>query len=221
MRVLNRILAGVLLGVGLPISLLAIIAIVNPKTAAAEKAEATIALVLLGVTPTAIGGYLAFNANRQRQQAADERLRNLFFQLLREGNGQITPIRFAMEAGLDGEAAKTYLQARATEFDAVFNVSEQGTVSYYFDLGKTTALPGQANAERYDVILERVSAKRKTETARTVQQITHWKTHRVKTALSQLPATPIVLQQSVDKATAEETRRQLEAIGARVVIILK
>jgi hypothetical protein len=39
-----------------------------------------------------------------------------------------------METGLDGQTAKAYLDSRAKEFNAAYNVIEEGSFSYYFNV---------------------------------------------------------------------------------------
>ena len=57
---------------------------------------------------------------------------NLFFRLVKEGEGRITLMRFAMEAQLSGEEAKQFLAQKVKEFDGNFDVSEQGDIAYRF-----------------------------------------------------------------------------------------
>lgn len=213
-------MAGVLLGIGLPITLLAVNSLANPNTTPSDKMEATAALILFGLTPATVGGWLAYSLHQQRQQEKFDRLRSTFFRLLQESNGHLTPLRFAMETGLDGEAAKLYLQDRAKEFDAAFNVSEQGTISYFFDLG--SAHPGiSAATETYDLILEYVPFNRRSQALRLVRDLTGWRNQQAKQAIRNLSDAPVVLKQGVSKVIAEEARRKFDAIGARLLVVLK
>jgi hypothetical protein len=43
-------------------------------------------------------------------------------------------MQFAIAAGLSGEAAKTYLDQQAEQFEATFEVSDNGTIYYQFPL---------------------------------------------------------------------------------------
>ena len=220
MKLFTKVMAGVLLGIGLPITLLAVNSLANPNLPPSSKMEATAALVFFGLTPATVGGWLAYSLHQQRQQESRDRLRSTFFRLLQESNGHLTQLWFAMETGLDGEAAKLYLQERAKEFDAAFNVSEQGTISYFFDLG--SAYPGlSAATETYDLLLEYVPFNRKSRAGDLIQDLTGWQTHQINQTLRKLPRGPVVLKQGVSKVIAEETRHQFEAIGARLLIVLK
>lgn len=77
-------------------------------------------------------------------QKQHNHLRTVFFYLLQADNGHVTPIRFAMESGLDGKLAQAYLDERAKEFNATYNVTPEGNITYYFDLnaqGGSAQLP--------------------------------------------------------------------------------
>lgn len=85
--------------------------------------------------PAAVwGGWLAKSLYRQGQNEERDRLHSTFYRLLKEGNGQIAVMRFAMEAQLSAVAAKQYLDEKAKQFDAEFGVSEEGGIFYYFIL---------------------------------------------------------------------------------------
>ncbi|MGB7441180.1 MAG: hypothetical protein WA919_08945 [Coleofasciculaceae cyanobacterium] len=86
----------------------------------------------LGFPAVAWGGWLAWGLHHQAQQKVRERLHAAFYRLLTEGKGQITVMRFAMEANLPVAVAKKYLDEKATEFDATFDVSEEGSILYNF-----------------------------------------------------------------------------------------
>lgn len=68
------------------------------------------------------------------RQSREEILRASFFDLVKENQGQVTLMQFAMAANVSGEAAQQYLQDRAKEFGADFQVNDQGTVIYIFPL---------------------------------------------------------------------------------------
>ncbi|GAC1470556.1 MAG: hypothetical protein NVSMB70_15590 [Chamaesiphon sp.] len=56
--------------------------------------------------------------------------------MLKENHGHITVLRLTMEAKITASLAKQYLDELAKEFDATFDVSDEGVISYYFALGK-------------------------------------------------------------------------------------
>lgn len=133
MKLLTKIAAGILLGIGLPLTALAVEEIVNPDTADPNRGDAIAGLFLFGLPPSTLGGWLIWNGIRQNRKAERDRLRETFFRLVKEDQGHITSLRFSMETGLEGDAAKQYLDDRAKEFNASYNVTEEGKFSYFFD----------------------------------------------------------------------------------------
>ncbi|UBF25211.1 hypothetical protein K9N68_26890 [Kovacikia minuta CCNUW1] len=123
MKRITKIVAGILLGIGVPITLLAGARLLDPKTLPQDRLELGLALVILGLTPTAAGGWLAWGSHGAGLRENRDRLQSTFFRLLKENNGHLTVIRFAMESGLDGQSAKLYLDDRAKEFNAILLVS--------------------------------------------------------------------------------------------------
>lgn len=130
----SKIVAGTLIGLGLLGSLGFVEELIDPEESAEDKAEAVPGLVLtLGISAT--GAWMFWQGHRKFQQQERDRLRSILFHLLKENNGHVTALQFAMEAGLEGKFAKAYLDDQAREFNAAYNISEEGTVSYHFDLG--------------------------------------------------------------------------------------
>ncbi|MFN7349390.1 MAG: hypothetical protein ACK5S7_10605, partial [Dolichospermum sp.] len=56
----------------------------------------------------------------------------LFYELIRENQGKITPMDLAIKANFSGETGKRYLDAKAKEFGASVLESENEGQSYYF-----------------------------------------------------------------------------------------
>ncbi len=93
----------------------------------------------LGIPAIGAGGWLAWGLYREgknKKLALDkeesDRLQGIFFQMIRERNGQITVLHFAMETQLSAHQAKQYLEEQAQEFNADFEVSDRGDVVYRF-----------------------------------------------------------------------------------------
>jgi hypothetical protein len=89
--------------------------------------------MLLGVIPMVGGGVLL----ARLRPSQNIYLRSIFFQMLESGQSEMTVLQFAMQARIDGEEAKAYLDDRAREYEATFNVGPEGQVLYCF----THALP--------------------------------------------------------------------------------
>ncbi|WP_421658321.1 hypothetical protein [Leptothermofonsia sp. ETS-13] len=66
------------------------------------------------------------------QQSQRDKLNEVFYELLQEHQGQITVLDFAMTAKVSAIAARNYLDTRAKEFAAHFEVTERGDVFYLF-----------------------------------------------------------------------------------------
>jgi hypothetical protein len=104
--------------------------------------------LMFGVPTTLLGGWLVLGMYQQKRRntkalAAEknehlrlqEQARLLeFYQMLQANNGKITLLGFAMQSQLPATEAKEFLDQKAKEFNANFQVSEEGSISYHFDL---------------------------------------------------------------------------------------
>ncbi|MEO8893824.1 MAG: hypothetical protein ABI417_20245 [Coleofasciculaceae cyanobacterium] len=126
---LNKVIPGLLLAVGIPLSLFAATNLINP-----QQKDKTGALVLMvfALPATAAGGWLALGASKGGGNKGD-RLKSTFFELLMADNGRITVMQFAKATQLSKEEAKRYLDEKAKEFNATFDRDEKGSISYYFN----------------------------------------------------------------------------------------
>ncbi|NJR66280.1 MAG: hypothetical protein HC772_14665 [Leptolyngbyaceae cyanobacterium CRU_2_3] len=135
MKLISKITAGVLLGFGLVITLLAVVDLAQEDPESDDRSGAIAAFLIFGAPPAVLGSWMFWNGHRKYHRELSDRLRQTFFAVLKQSNGHITPIQFSMESGLDGTTAKAYLDARAKEFNANFNVTPDGNIVYYFELG--------------------------------------------------------------------------------------
>lgn len=133
MKRCKKVIAGLLLAFGIPFSLLLVTEILNPQTKPKDKDDAMAALFILTLPAAAVGGWLAWGIYKGGAKEESDRLKSAFFQLLMEGNGRITVIQFAKATQLSGEEAKRYLDEKAKEFNATFDVDDKGGISYYFN----------------------------------------------------------------------------------------
>ncbi|MGI8501305.1 MAG: hypothetical protein ACR2LR_09200 [Hassallia sp.] len=97
--------------------------------------------LVFGVPTLILGGWLALGLYRDSQQEkkminqqVSDRLQSLFYQMLQENNGRVTVLRFAMQSQLPPAVAREYLDEKAQEFHANFKVSDDGAISYHFDV---------------------------------------------------------------------------------------
>jgi len=83
------------------------------------------------VIPVVLGWWLwrRFQNVQKTQQNA---LNAIFYQLIQDHQGRITVLDFAMMAKLPAATAREFLDARAKEFSAHFEVTEQGDTFYVF-----------------------------------------------------------------------------------------
>ncbi len=113
-----------------------------PNKEALYQLEGTIQNgIIFGVPTLTLGGWLALSLYRQNRrekkvlkQRASENLQSLFYQMIQENKGRVTVLGFAMQSELPAASAKEFLDARAKEFNANFKVSDDGGVSYHFDV---------------------------------------------------------------------------------------
>lgn len=220
MRLVTKIAAGVLLGIGLPISVMAIWQIASPNVSAEDKSGSEAALVLFGLPPAVLGSWLIWNGRRLSRQELSDRLQATFFRLLQEHNGHLTALQFAMETGLNGEAARAFLDERAKEFNAGFNVTEEGKLSYYFDLGQSIAGTLPAASETYDVLVTNIPAQQQRQVVKVVKELTGLEWQQAKQLVRRLPE-PILIRSGVSRIAAADYRQRLEASGAEVLVVLK
>ncbi|NER84895.1 MAG: hypothetical protein F6K42_36345 [Leptolyngbya sp. SIO1D8] len=137
MRWVKKIVAGLLLIWGMPISLMAIVNLVNPQTAAEDKEGALAALAIFGLPPIALGGWLVFNLRQNRQALLaqeEQELEQLFLQIIQDNKGVVTLVTFATQTNLSLEASKTYLDEKAIQLNGLYEVSEAGGIVYRFPL---------------------------------------------------------------------------------------
>ncbi len=133
MKAIKKVSAGLLLTIGF-IFLMVPVAVVTRKESTPQDRIDALGSFVLGLPAAAWGGWLAWQLYRQGQQEVRDRLHSSFYRLIQQGNGQISLLRFAMETQLPTATAKHYLDEKAKEFDATFDVSEEGGIFYHFIL---------------------------------------------------------------------------------------
>jgi len=134
MILVKKVAAVVLIGFGSLLLAVGLYAPFNQTIAPEERASEFAACFAFGAPLTAWGTWIAWGLRQQHQKQLSDRLQAAFFSLLQQENGRVTPLSFAMATGLTGEIAKTYLDERAREFSANFDVDDKGNVFYCFNL---------------------------------------------------------------------------------------
>lgn len=82
-------------------------------------------------------GWRYYQRHQQKQLA---QLNAVFYRLIQENQGRMTTLDLAMAAKISGNVVQQYLEERAKEFAAHYEITEQGGIIYYFE----TALPGNS-----------------------------------------------------------------------------
>lgn len=86
-------------------------------------------LILFGIL-SALGGLWKYY--EQKQQERQEWLNMIFYQTLQKHQGKITTLDLAIAAKITGVEAQEFLQQRAQEFGAEFDVTDAGGILYCF-----------------------------------------------------------------------------------------
>ena len=76
----------------------------------------------------------AYKLYQQQQKHQLAYLDSVFYRLIKENQGRVTSLDLAMNAKLPGSKVQEYLDDRASEFAADFEVTEQGGILYYFQV---------------------------------------------------------------------------------------
>lgn len=97
--------------------------------------------LVFGLPTMVLGGCLSLGLYRQTkyekrllQQQLSDRLQSNFYQMLQQNQGRLTVLGFAMQSQLPASVAREYLDEKAKELNANFQVNEEGSVSYHFDI---------------------------------------------------------------------------------------
>lgn len=125
-----------------------------------------------------------------------------------------------MAAQLTATAAKQYLDHKAKEFDATFDVSNDGVISYYFPGASTSYIAASSSTtavdtNQFDIILEN-SGKNKIAVIKVIRKLIGLD---LKQAKDLVEATPTVIKRELTRLIAEDIKKQLEEVGAKVTIL--
>ena len=139
MKLIKKFLAGCFLLFGIPFSAVMILEILNPKTPAQEKQNDVAALTILTIPSTILGGWLSWSLVQQNRkekalllESEQKRIQLVLLELIEQNAGKITVLQLAKNAEISTQSAKEYLDDKAKELNADFEVNEQGNVLYHF-----------------------------------------------------------------------------------------
>lgn len=129
-----RLVGGGLLVIALPFFIITLASLLEPNPSRDDRGAAWGGL-LLGGPPAVAGIALVLLAQRlgpQGKKSSGDTLRQQFFDVLEAQDHRITVLQWSRVTGLSGQAAQAFLDERAKEFDATFDVGEAGQVVYVF-----------------------------------------------------------------------------------------
>lgn len=137
MRLFQKVVAGFFYVIGVPLLAIALYTVLNPNASKEDKDGGIAVAALFAGPPLIAAGLLTWNLRRTAAQTEDQQEQTLeqsFLKILQANQGSITPLRFAAETGISIAEAKTYLDEKAVQLNATFEVSEAGGVVYRFQL---------------------------------------------------------------------------------------
>jgi hypothetical protein len=132
MTFLKKILAGFLIPVGGLFLLLAVLIPFDQSETPEERSEIMLGSLLIGIPTTGLGAWLALTVQQQEEKKKRDRLNATWFQLLQQNEGIINVLEFSGVTSLSASEAKEYLDQKAKEFSANFEVDDQGNIFYRF-----------------------------------------------------------------------------------------
>ncbi|OUL36681.1 hypothetical protein BV372_06160 [Nostoc sp. T09] len=141
MKLIKKFLAICFLLFGIPFSVGMMVEILNPKTTPKDKHDAIAALTILTLPSTFVGGGLIWSLAQQKRKeqallvaSEQKRLNLVFLELIENNAGSVTVFQLARNAEISIKEAKQYLDEKAKELNASFEVSEEGNILYRFSL---------------------------------------------------------------------------------------
>jgi hypothetical protein len=149
MKLLTKTFAVLSLGIGALLTVPTTAEVVGLKAPMSSRSDSAMALLAFGLAPMTLGGALLWHGQRRDQAFKAAHLDDIFYTLLLQNGGTVTPLGFSMQSELSGAEAKAFLDERAQQFNANYEVTPQGDVVYVFDVshlpGSGKQLPGEAD----------------------------------------------------------------------------
>lgn len=133
---MQNIFAGIFFSIGF-IFLTVTVSSLATKEPTEKERSAAMGGIIIGVPALAAGTWLVWKQKKRHADLKEVRQRQIefnFLTMLQANEGNITAISFAIANELSLEEAKQYLDAKAVQLNADFNVTEDGGVSYKFYL---------------------------------------------------------------------------------------
>lgn len=115
-------------------------------------------LPLLQLLAPVVIGWWFWQRYRKVHRRQQKHLHTVFYHLLQAHYGRMTLLDFAMAAAIPAIAARRYLDSRAKEFAARFEVTEQGDVVYVFSSLQLSQSPSPPTPTAESVVLDPLPA---------------------------------------------------------------
>lgn len=123
-------------------------------------------LIVFGLL-SAMGGLWKYYEQKQEQR--QERLNVIFYQTLQEHFGRITTLDLAIAANITGVEAQEFLQQRAKEFGAEFDVTDSGGILFCFtslSMPDAQSANSQDNHRNFGLSLPKIPKQLPSQTSR-------------------------------------------------------
>ncbi len=118
-----------------PIFLTVTVSSITMKNPTEKDRSAALGGIILGVPAAAGGAWIVWGLkkkDKKLQKTRDSQIESTFLELLQANQGDISTLNFAIATKLSLEESKQYLDQKAKQLNAEFNVSEDGAISYQF-----------------------------------------------------------------------------------------
>jgi hypothetical protein len=131
---MQKLFAGLLFSISF-IFLTVTVSSITMKNPTEKDRSAALGGIILGVPAAAGGAWIVWGLkkkDKKLQKTRDSQIETTFLELLQANQGDISTLNFAIATKLSLEESKQYLDQKAKQLNADFNVSEDGAISYQF-----------------------------------------------------------------------------------------
>ena len=131
---MQKLFAGILFSISF-IFLTVTVSSITMKNPTEKDRSAALGGIILGVPAAAGGAWIVWGLkkkDKKLQKTRDSQIESTFLELLQANQGDISTLNFAIATKLSLEESKQYLDQKAKQLNAEFNVSEDGAISYQF-----------------------------------------------------------------------------------------
>ena len=131
---MQKLFAGLLFSIGF-IFLSVTVSSITMKNPTEKDRSAALGGIIIGVPAMAGGAWIVWGLSKKKevlQKERDRQIETTFLELVQANQGEVSTINFAIVTKLSLEESKQYLDKKAKQLNADFNVSEDGAISYQF-----------------------------------------------------------------------------------------